>query len=240
MRVAGKILGQVLSELETYIAPGMTTLQVDQFAEKRIIELGGIPAFKGYHGFPATICANVNEQVVHGIPNNYVLQENDIFTVDCGVIFKNFYSDSAITLVIGNNPNPEKKAFVDTAYRALDAAIDSIKPGVNTNVISAAIESIIKPAGYSIVRDLSGHGIGTNLHEDPYILNFHDQKEPGVTLQPGMTLAIEPIITMGKGDIITLSDNWTIVSKDRSLAAQVEHTVLITEQGAEILTKRAK
>ncbi len=256
MRQAGKILGQVLSEIEDLIKPGITTLAIDQFAEKRILELGGLPGFKGYNDFPNSICANINDVVVHGIPNQTKLENGDIFTVDCGVIYQGFYSDSAITVLVkeanfdtaladeqaikmGQVTFAQKQKFINTAYKALEKAIEKIRPGIKTREISGYIEDVINKEGYGIVRDLSGHGIGKQLHEDPFILNFRD-RDPGITIQPGMTFAIEPIITMGDYQIKTLSDKWTIVTVDGSLAAQVEHTILITEKGAEILSKRPK
>lgn len=238
MRESGRILGIILAEIEKMVKPGITTLEIDQYAEKRMREFDVRPAFKGFNGFEYCICANVNEQVVHGIPNQVALQEGDILTVDCGVIFQGFYSDSAITVPVGKVA-PDILHFIETGYRALDKAIDVIRPGIRTNQISQAIENTIKKEHFSIVRDLSGHGIGKELHEDPYILNYKE-RHLGPILQPGMVFAIEPIITMGKSETITLPDGWTIVTRDKSLATQVEHTVAVTENGAEILTIRPK
>lgn len=238
MRESGRILGIILGEIEAMIKPGMSSWDIDQYAEKRMREFDVRPAFKGYNGFPNCICANVNEQVVHGIPNKNPLKEGDIITIDCGVIYQGFYSDSAITVPVGKVAQ-DIQDFIDTAYRALDKAIDVIRPGIRTNQISQAIENTIKKEHYGIIRDLSGHGIGKDLHEDPYILNYKE-RSLGPILQVGMVFAIEPIITMGKPETITLPDAWTIVTRDGSLATQVEHTVAVTENGAEVLTIRPK
>ena len=238
MKEAGRILGIVLAELEKIIKPGISTLELDSFAEQLMAKYHVIPAFKGYHGFPNTLCTNINEQVVHGIPDRRTLKDGDLLTIDCGVILDNFYSDSAISVAVGK-VSPETEKLIKTAYNALDSAIEIIKPGIRTNLIGKTIEKIVLKAGFGVVHELSGHGIGQGLHEDPYVLNY-EEKHLGPILQPGMTLAIEPIITIGSPKIKTLSDGWTIVTKDGSWAAQVEHTIAITEKGAEILTKRPR
>lgn len=238
MRKAGEILGLTLGKLELFIKPGMTTSEIDQMAEKIIFENNGESVFKGYHGFPATTCICINDEVVHGIPGNKVILEGDLLTIDCGVSFGGFIADSAITIGIGKI-DANKQKLILTAYKALEKGIEAARPGARTTEISKAIEAVVNKQGFGIVRDLSGHGVGKKLHEDPYILNFYDG-EPGPVMQPGMTFAIEPIITMGNHLTKTLSDKWTIVTKDGSPAVQVEHTIAITEKGAEILTKRPK
>lgn len=238
MRAAGKILGEVLAELEKRIKPGITTKELDQIAEKMMLDAGTIPAFKDYKGFPASICTCINDEVVHGIPNNIPLEEGDLLTIDAGVILEGFYSDSAITVGVGKI-KPEAQKMIDTATKALEKAIATARPGIRTNELSRAIEETIRKQGFGIVKELSGHGIGVALHEDPYILNY-EEDHLGPIIQVGMTFAIEPIITLGSPKIKTLSDGWTIVTKDGSLAVQVEHTIAITEKGAEILTKRPK
>jgi methionyl aminopeptidase len=238
MRDAGKILGEILAELEKHIKPGITTEELDQIAEKMMTERGVKPAFKGYHGFPASICTCVNDEVVHGIPNNLPLEEGDLLTIDSGVILDGFYSDSAITVGVGKI-KPEAQKLIDTATKALEKAMAIARPGIRTNALSRAIEETVRKQGFDIVKELSGHGIGVALHEDPYILNY-EEEHLGPILQAGMTFAIEPIITLGSARIKTLKDGWTIVTKDGSLAVQVEHTIAITEKGAEILTKRPK
>ena len=238
MRKAGAILGQILAELERRVRPGITTLELDKLAERMMHDMGVKPAFKGYRGFPASLCTCLNEQVVHAIPDDTILQEGDLLTIDSGVILDGFYSDSAITVPVGRI-KPRAQKMIDTATKALNEAISVARPGIRTNVLSRTIEEIVRAEGFGIVLELSGHGIGKSLHEDPYILNY-EEEHPGPTLQPGMTLAIEPIITLGSPKIKTLRDGWTIVTKDGSLAVQVEHTIAITEKGAEILTKRPK
>lgn len=236
MKKAGQILGLVLAQVEKFIKAGMSTSEIDQFAEKIIIENGGKSVFKGYRGFPATCCICINDEVVHGIPGERIIQDGDLVTVDCGVNYQGFIADSAITVGVGSISDQADK-LIKTAYKALERGIAAAKPGLRTTEISKAIENVVRKEGFGIVEDLSGHGVGTSLHEDPYILNFYDG-EPGPIMQPGMTFAIEPIITLGSHKTKTLDDDWTIVTKDGSLAVQVEHTIAITEKGAEILTKR--
>lgn len=238
MRAAGKILGEVLAELEKHIKPGVTTEELDRIAEKMMAANGVIPAFKGYKGFPASICTCVNDEVVHGIPNNLPLEEGDLLTIDAGVILDGFFSDSAITVGVGKI-KPQAQKLIDTATKALEKAIATARPGIRTNLLSRAIEETVHKQGFGIVKELSGHGIGVALHEDPYILNY-EEEHLGPIIQVGMTFAIEPIITLGSAKIKTLRDGWTIVTKDGSLAVQVEHTIAITEKGAEVLTKRPK
>lgn len=238
MRTAGKILGEILAALEKEVKPGITTEDLDRMAGKMIADYGVTSAFLGYNDFPANICTCINDEVVHGIPNNIPLVDGDVLTIDAGVIVEGFYSDSAITVPVGKI-KPEHQKLIDTATKALEKGISVARAGVRTNVISRAIEETISKQGFGIVQELSGHGIGVKLHEDPYILNY-EEDHLGPILQPGMTFAIEPIITLGSPKIKTLKDGWTIVTKDGSLSVQVEHTILITEKGAEILTKRPK
>lgn len=236
MRESGKMLGQVLFELEKLITSGITTIELDQKAEKMIRAFGAKPAFKGYQGFPATLCVSVNDQIVHGIPGSYELKDKDVVTIDCGILHRGFHSDSAITVAIGNT-DPSVNNFIDTAKLALKNAIEIAQAGTNLKDISRIIQNTVEKEGYGIVKDLTGHGIGKMLHEDPAVLNFVG-RDPNIILRAGMTLAIEPIITMGKPETKVLDDGWTYVTADGSLAAQQEHTILITDSEAEILTKR--
>lgn len=236
MRESGRILGLILHELEKMIVPGATSLGIDTKAEELMKSYKVLPSFKGYRGFPNVICASVNEQVVHGIPNNYKFNEGDLVTIDCGVIFENFHSDSAITKGAGTI-NATKQKFLITAEKALAKAIETARPGIRVRTISAVIQDTVEKNGYSVIRDLIGHGIGHRLHEDPAVPNFRDE-DHGPILQTGMTIAIEPIIAMGDWKIKLMKDGWTYVTADGSLAAQVEHTIAITEKGCEILTKR--
>ena len=237
MRESGRILGLILFELEKLIVPGMTGLELDTMAEKMMEEHGVLPSFKGYRGFPKVTCININEQVVHGIPTTREFKDGDIVTVDCGVIHEGFHTDSAITKGVGKI-TPEIAKFITTAEKALKKGIEAAKPGVRVRNISAAVQDVIEKNGYSVIRDLIGHGIGHRLHEDPEVPNAIFTNEPGPILQPGMTIAIEPIFSMGDWKVKILKDGWTYVTVDGSLSIQVEHTIAITEKGSEILTKR--
>lgn len=236
MREGGKILGLILHELEKSIIPGMTGLELDAHAEKLMKTHNVLASFKGYKGFPKSICVNVNDQVVHGIPNGYIFKEGDLVTIDCGVIHKDFHTDSAITKGVGVI-NMAKQNFINTAEKALKKAIETARPGIRIGTISAVIQDTVEKNGYSVIRNLIGHGIGHKLHEDPPVPNFRE-KDLGPMLQTGMTIAIEPIIAMGNYKVKVLQDGWTIVTKDKSLAAQIEHTIAIGEKSPEILTKR--
>lgn len=236
MRESGKILGKVLSELQKATTAGVKTIELDNLADKLIKTYHGIPSFKGYHGFPGTVCICINEEIVHGIPGNRIIEEGDLVTIDCGVTLKGFITDSAITFGVGTIDSNSKK-LIRTTQKALDNAIKIAKPGVRTTELSKIIEKTVKKQGLSIIKELSGHGVGKSLHEDPLILNYYDG-HPGPLLQPGMTIAIEPIVSMGSNKIETLDDDWTMVTRDSSLTAQIEHTIVITEKGAEILTIR--
>lgn len=235
IRKSGKILGEVLRETSKIAKAGMSTYDLDQFAEKLIKERGGIPAFKGYHGFPGTLCTAVNEEIVHTIPSkNRILKDGDLLTLDGGVIYKGMYSDAARSIGIGKI-SPEKERLIKIANEALSKAIDLVKPGIRLSEISKLIQKIVEGAGFHIIYDLSGHGIGKKLHEEPTVLNYWDGKA-GPILQAGMCLAIEPIFSIGTNNMKTLKDGWTIVTADGSTAVQAENTVLITQDGCEILT----
>lgn len=236
MRIAGRLLGEVLSELSKHVVEGISTKELDSIAESLIIQKNATPGFKGYMGFPATLCTAVNDEVVHTIPNNRKLQKGDLISIDCGLIYQKYYADSAITISIGS-PTPEVSKFIETAKEALTKGINAAIPGNYIQDISKAIGSTIVNAGYQVIKELTGHGLGKKLHEEPHVPNFRE-KQRGIQLQPGMTLAIEPIFAMGSGDIVTAPDNWNILTKDKSLAIQVEHTILITKNQPEILTKR--
>ncbi len=236
MRKSGNILANVLSEVCAAAKPGVSTYELDQFAEELIIKAGGKPAFKGYKGFPGTLCTAIDSVIVHGIPRkDEFLKEGDLFTADCGVIYKGVYTDAAKSIGIGEISN-QKKQLLKVAYEALYKAIDMAKPGNRVGQISKVVEETVEQAGFDIVRDLTGHGIGRKLHEEPTILNYFDGNV-GPLLLPGMTICIEPIFAAGSGRMKTLPDQWTLVTVDNSTAIQAEHTVLITENGNEILTE---
>jgi len=235
MRKSGKILAEVLEKLCSLAKPGMSTFELDEFAEKFIREHDAIPSFKGYHGFPATLCTSINEEIVHGIPNKKrILQEGDLLTIDCGVTYKGMVTDAARSIGIGEI-SKEKQRLIKTANIALAKAIDTVKPGIHLGVVSRTIEDVITKEGFKVITDLTGHGVGRSLHESPTILNYYDGK-PGPLLQKGMTLAIEPIFSVSTREMIGLSDKWTLVTDDNSCAVQAENTIVITEKGCDILT----
>lgn len=238
MRQAARIVATVLKEIADRVEPGMTTVDLDAYAERRIREMGATPSFKGYHGFPSSICACINDEVVHGIPRQRkVVRAGDVLKVDTGAYYNGFHGDSCITLAVGKLAT-KAQMLMETAEAALYAGISQVKPGNTLLDIAGAIEDVAKAGGYSIVEDYVGHGVGRNLHEPPSVFNFRTRELPNVTLRAGMTLAIEPILNAGGKHTRTLSDRWTVVTLDRSLSAQFEHTVLVTETGYEILTDR--
>lgn len=237
MRESGKFLALILAELEKYLEPGMSTMDLEHKAEELFKKYGVQPGFKGYHGYPNILCTSVNDEVVHAIPNKIPMQKGDILSIDCGVIIDGMNSDSAIAAVVGNETAPEAQKLVDTCIAALWRGIAQAKPGNHVGDIGHAVQTIVEAAGFSIIRELTGHGIGHLLHEPPYVCNYGEPGE-GEELVPGMCIAIEPIISMGRPDIETLDDDWTIITEDGSLAIQHEHTLLITERGNEVLTLR--
>lgn len=235
MRKAGHLLEQVHNELAEMIRPGISTLDIDRAGEKLIRQMGCIPNFLNYNGYPASICVSVNEEVVHGIPNKHrILQEGDIVSLDAGLIYQGYHSDAARTHAVGQI-SPEAQKLIDVTRQSFFEGIKFAKAGHHLHEISAAIGNYAESFGYGVVTELVGHGIGTSLHEDPQIPNF-PQKRRGIRLVPGMTLAIEPMITMGRPDVAWLDDDWTVVTEDDSWAAHYENTVLITEGEPELLT----
>lgn len=239
MRGAARIVATVLKEIEALVQPGMTTADLDAHAEKRIRELGATPSFKGYHGFPASICACVNDQVVHGIPHKrQVIRRGDLLKVDTGAYYNGFHGDSCITIAVGE-VSAQAQQLMTAAEAALYAGIAQVKPGNTLLDIAGAIEDCVTSYGFTVVEDFTGHGVGRNLHEAPSVFNFRTRQLPNMKLRPGMTLAIEPILNAGSKQTRTLKDQWTVVTVDRSLSAQFEHTVLVSETGHEILTDRS-
>lgn len=235
MRESCRLLSIVHKEMEEAIKPGMTTKEIDILGDTLIRKMGCIPNFKNYNGYPASICVSVNDEVVHGIPNKHrVLQEGDIVSLDAGLIYKGYHSDAARTHAVGKI-SAEAQQLIDVTKQSFFEGIKMAKAGNHLHDISNAIDAYIKPYGYGIVRDLVGHGIGTALHEDPQIPNFR-QIRRGIKLQAGMTLAIEPMVNMGRADVVWLDDDWTVVSEDGSLSAHYENTILITDGEPEILT----
>lgn len=236
MREGGKILGKILVELAKSVVPGITTKWLDEKTRVLLKQYNAEPSFLGYRGFPGVICTPVNNEVVHTIPNNRPLKDGDILTIDFGVLYKGFHTDSAISIGVGAI-NEEKKRLIQIGEKALLTAIKKVKHGTPIRIISETIQKIIEGNGCRPIRELIGHGIGKNLHENPQIPNFGPDA-PDFILKTGMTIAIEPIFCAGKAGVKTLEDGWNIVTKDGSLAMQVEHTLAITEAGCEILTKR--
>ena len=235
MRQGGKILRKTLEMLKKAVKPGISTLKLDQLAEEFILKhKGAKPAFKGYRGFPASICTSVNKEVVHGMPSrNRILKNGDIVGIDCGVYYKRMYTDACITVLVGS-PDPEIRHFVKITKKALEKSLKQVRPGGHIGDISAVIQKTLEDQSYSPVIECTGHGVGKNLHEPPEIINM-GRKGTGPLMKPGMTFAIEPISAMGDGKVVTARDGWTIITADRSLSAHFEHTVLVTKTGCEIL-----
>ena len=235
MRKAGEILASVHEELAKALHPGMTTMDIDRLGEKLIRSHGCIPSFKNYNGYPGSICVSVNDEVVHGIPSRTrVLKEGDIVSLDAGVIYKGYHSDAARTWGIGQ-VSSEAEKLMEVTRQSFFEGIRFAKAGNHLNDISSAIQQYAEHFGYGVVRDLVGHGIGTHLHEDPEVPNFA-MKRKGILLQPGMTLAIEPMINAGRPDVNWMDDGWTVVTDDHSLSAHYENTILITEGEPDILS----
>lgn len=235
MREAGRILATVHDELAKIIRPGISTYEIDQEGERLIRSFGCIPSFLNYEGYPASICVSVNEEVVHGIPSKKrFLKEGDIVSLDAGVIYKGYHSDAARTHAVGTI-SKEAADLIEVTKQSFFEGIKQAKPGNHLHDISAAIGAYAESFGYGVVRDLTGHGIGTHLHEDPMVPNYR-QKNRGIELVPGMTLAIEPMINAGTHSVYWLDDDWTVVTDDGKLSAHYENTIVITEDGCDILS----
>lgn len=235
MRAAGQIVAEVLALLESRIAPGITTAELDALAERECLKHGAQPAFKGYGGFPYAICASPNEQVVHGFPNRQPLHEGDIISIDFGVCYQGFYGDAAKTFAVGDIDATVQR-LVAVTHDSLSAAISKAVPGGRLSDISHAVQEAVEPHGFSVVREFVGHGIGRKLHEAPQVPNFGPPGQ-GPRLKAGMTLAIEPMINAGVAEVRILEDGWTAVTHDGKWSAHFEHTVAVTEHGPEILTR---
>jgi methionyl aminopeptidase len=237
MRRAGHILSDVMDRLRTTVKPGMSTLEIDEDVEEFIRAHGARPAFKGYRGFPATVCISINEEVVHGIPSAHRhVKEGDIVGLDLGCIVDGYYADCAFTLAVGDVP-PRVQELLDVTRESLEMGIVECRPGRRLSDVSHAIQAHVEGHGFSVVRAFVGHGIGRALHEEPQVPNFGDPGR-GPQLKPGMVLAIEPMVTMGSWEVRILDDGWTAVTRDGSLAAHFEHTIAVTEAGPEVLTSK--
>lgn len=234
MREVGRIVAQVLEAMKAKAAPGVTTAELNEEAERLIRKMGAIPSFKGYHGYPAAICTSINEQVVHGIPDGRRLNEGDILSVDVGAIYKGYHGDAAITIPIGT-VSPEARRLLEVTEGALWAGIAKARAGLRTGDISAAIQEWVESRGMSVVREYTGHGIGRQMHEDPQIPNF-GRAGTGYVLREGMTFALEPMVNLGTWKTRVLSDGWTVVTEDGKLSAHFEHTVAVTDGEPQVLT----
>jgi methionyl aminopeptidase len=238
MRRAGHILSEVMDRLRATVKPGLSTLEIDEDVEDFITSQGARPAFKGYRGFPATVCISINEEVVHGIPSAHRrIKEGDIVGLDLGCIVEGYYADCAFTLAVGEVPSRVQQ-LLDVTRESLEVGIVECRPGRRLSDVSHAIQSHVEQHGFSVVRAFVGHGIGRALHEEPQVPNFGDPGR-GPQLRPGMVLAIEPMVTMGSWEVRILDDGWTAVTKDGSLAAHFEHTIAVTESRPEVLTSKS-
>jgi methionyl aminopeptidase len=237
MREAGRLVGEVLAELAAHVAPGVTTADLDHLAEKRIAQAGATAAFKGYHGYPATICASINEEVIHGIPSaRRVLNEGDVISIDVGASLDGYYGDSAMTLPVGQ-VSEDAARLLRVTEEALYKAIEMARPGGRVSDIGHEVQRHVEAYGFSVVREFVGHGIGQRMHEEPQVPNYGEPGR-GPRLAEGMVLAIEPMVNAGKAAVKVLADGWTAVTRDGSLSAHFEHTVAVTADGPRILTAR--
>jgi methionyl aminopeptidase len=235
MRVAGRIVADTIAAVRAAVRPGVSTHDLDQIAEQEIRSRDAVPSFKGYRGFPATICTSINDEIVHGIPSpDRVLQEGDLFKLDCGAIYQSFHADSAVTIPVGEVA-PELAKLVETTERALWAGIEEVRPGKRIGDIGHAVQTVAEGAGFSVVREYVGHGVGRALHEEPPVPNYGEPNR-GVKLEPGLVIAIEPMVNVGGVQTRLLEDNWTVVTADGSHSAHFEHTVAVTQDGHEVLT----
>ena len=235
MRRASGVVAKVLLQLKDKVKPGVSTAELDSFAKERVLELGAVPAFLGYRGYPATLCVSINEEIVHGIPSpKRLIREGDIVSLDMGAVFGGFYGDAALTVAAGKVQPPAQR-LMDITRRSLEIALSKVKAGVRLGEVSHAVEAFAEENGMSVVREFTGHGIGRHLHEEPSIPNF-GRPDSGPVLKAGMTLAIEPMLCLGGAEVVVKNDGWTAVSADGSLAAHYEHTVAVTEDGCEILS----
>jgi len=235
MREAGRIVADTHRLMKQAVVPGITTAELDRIADEYIRSQGAVPSFKGYNGFPSSICASTNEELVHGFPGPRKLKEGDIISIDIGAEYKGYHGDSAWTYGVGTISS-EAQRLLDVTEASLYAGLDLVHPDVRLFTVSHAIQKVIESAGFSVVREYVGHGVGAKLHEEPQIPNYGIEGR-GPRLKPGMTLAIEPMVVAGERYVKTLADNWTVVTVDGSLCAHFEHTVAVTEDGHEILTR---
>lgn len=237
LRRSGHIVREVLNHLRSLVAPGVTTMDLERAAEKRIRELGAKPAFKGYYNYPCVLCTSVNEEIVHGIPSERrALKAGDIVSIDCGVVLDGYYGDAAITVPVGDALTPEMRKLIEVTEASLYKGIEQARVGNAVGDIGAAVQEYVEANGFSVVREFVGHGIGTKLHEEPQVPNFGNRGH-GPKLREGMVLAIEPMVNAGGPESQVLSDHWTAVAKDGSYSAHFEHCVAVTAEGPRVLTR---
>jgi len=237
LRRSGRIVRQVLDQVRSLVAPGVTTMDLERAAERKIKELGAKPAFKGYYNYPCVLCTSVNEEIVHGIPSERrALKPGDIVSIDCGVVLDGYYGDAAITVPVGDSLTPEMRKLLEVTEASLYKGIEQVRVGSAVGDVGAAVQEYVEANGFSVVRDFVGHGIGTKLHEEPQVPNFGSRGH-GPRLREGMVLAIEPMVNYGKPGTRVLDDNWTAVTADGSCSAHFEHCVAVTKDGPLILTE---
>lgn len=239
MRKAGRIVAETIERTVAAVRPGVATKELDAISEATIVEAGATPSFKGYRGFPASLCVSVNEQIVHGIPGKRVLKAGDLLSLDFGAIWEGYHADAAVSLFVGGEaPSSEAEKLVRVTEDALEAGIGQIRVGGRLTDISHAVQQVVEGAGFNLVREYTGHGVGRNLHEDPQVFNFGAPGR-GPELRPGLVIAVEPMAMLGEWPTRVLADGWTVVTDDGSLAAHFEHTIALTEDGPEVLTAPA-
>ena len=237
MRRSGRIVREILDDLRAMVAPGVTTMDLEKAAERKILESGAKPAFKGFYDYPCVLCTSVNEEIVHGIPSEKrVLKAGDIVSIDCGVVLDGYYGDAAITVAVGDSVSPERQKLLEVTEQSLYKAIEQVKIGNKVSDIGAAVQEYVEANGFSVVREFVGHGIGTKLHEEPQVPNFRS-RGADTRLREGMVLAIEPMVNSGRPEARVLDDKWTAVTADGSSSAHFEHCVAVTRDGPLILTQ---
>lgn len=237
MRRAGRIVADTIDELLDRVRPGVTTKQLDDIAERGIRGAGAIPSFKGYRGFPASICTSLNDEVVHGIPGKRRVNEGDILKLDVGAIWEGFHADSAVSVYVGDSPSDVVDKLLRVTEESLAAGISELRPGGRLSDVGNAVQQLVEGAGFSVVREYVGHGVGRLLHEDPQVPNYGDPGR-GPEIKPGLVVAVEPMVNVGDWRTNVLDDDWTVVTADGSLSAHFEHTIAVTPDGPEVLTAR--
>jgi methionyl aminopeptidase len=237
MRKAGQIVARTIDRLVQAVSPGMTTAHLDALAEQTMRSMGAVPSFKGYRGFPGTICTSLNEQVVHGIPGKRAIKEGDILKLDVGAVWEGYHADSAISMFVGEPPSDVAEKLVRVTEESLEAGIAMLQPGGRLSDVGHVVEQVVEGAGFSCVREYAGHGVGRALHEDPQVPNYGEPGR-GPVIRPGLVVAIEPMVNVGGWRTRLLADRWTVVTADKSLSAHFEHTIAVTEDGPEVLTAR--